>query len=157
VIVPRIELAARLARWPVRAGTWTWNALHISTGIPRFSFYTDHLTLPLEEGWIGPGVHLSKGCCLTYEAVARVHMLGDPLRRLVLLHLDGSVYDLPEHSAVVPRACEYLGCMASALQTYEEGPIATEVIKRSLSPDLDVEVDIREDTVRAMHTLFVLR
>ncbi len=156
VIVPRSELAARLARWPARAGTWAWNALRIAAGIPRFGFETDHRTLPHEVGWIGPGVHLAKGCYRGQEAVARVHNLGHPPRRLVLLHLDGSVDELPEHGAVVRGAGKDVGWVASAAQHYEEGPIATAVIKRSLSPDLEVEVDIGEDTVRATQTPIVL-
>ena len=51
---------------------------------------TDHRTLPHEVGWIGAGVHLAKGCYRGQEAVARVHNLGRPPRRLALAHIDGS-------------------------------------------------------------------
>jgi folate-binding Fe-S cluster repair protein YgfZ len=85
-----------------------------------------------------------------------VHNLGHPARRLVLLHLDGSVDELPEHGSVVRSDGKDIGWVASAAQHYEEGPIATAVIKRSLSPDLEVEVSIGEDTVRATQTPVVL-
>lgn len=156
VIVPRADLAARLDSWPTRAGSWAWNALRVAAGIPRFGFETDHRTLPHEVGWIGPGVHLAKGCYRGQEAVARVHNLGHPPRRLVLLHLDGTVDEMPAHGAAVSSAGKDVGWIASAAQHYEEGPIATAVIKRSLSPDLDVDVVIGEDVVRARQTAIVL-
>lgn len=155
VIVPRADLAARLDSWPTRAGSWAWNALRVAAGIPRFGFETDHRTLPHEVGWIGPGVHLAKGCYRGQEAVARVHNLGHPPRRLVLLHLDGTVDEMPAHGAAVSSAGKDVGWIASAAQHYEEGPIATAVIKRSLSPDLDVDVVIGEDVVRARQTAIV--
>ena len=40
-------------------------------------------------------MHLDKGCYRGQETVARVHHLGRPPRRLVLLHLDGSDSELP--------------------------------------------------------------
>lgn len=156
VIVPRSDLAARLDSWPTRAGSWAWNALRVAAGIPRFGFETDHRTLPHEVGWIGPGVHLAKGCYRGQEAVARVHNLGHPPRRLVLLHLDGTIDEMPAHGAAVSSAGKDVGWIASAAQHYEEGPIATAVIKRSLSPDLDVDVVIGEDVVRARQTAIVL-
>mgnify|MGYP000079340144 FL=1 len=156
VIVPRSEMAARLDQWPAQAGTWAWNALRVAAAIPRFGFETDHRTLPHEVGWVGTGVHLSKGCYRGQEAVARVHNLGHPPRRLVLLHLDGSVDELPEHGSVVRSGGKDVGWVASAAQHYEEGPIATAVVKRSLSPDLELEVSIGEDTVRATQTPVVL-
>ena len=53
-------------------------------------------------GWIGPAVHLDKGCYRGQETVARVHTLGRPPRRLVLLHLDGSENRLPESVPTSP-------------------------------------------------------
>ena len=61
-----------------------------------------HRTIPNEAGWIGPAVHLDKGCYRGQETVARVHTLGRPPRRLTLLHLDGSENRLP---AAGLRAC----------------------------------------------------
>jgi folate-binding protein YgfZ len=152
VIVPRDELAARLADWPEQAGTWAFNALRVAAAVPRIGFETDHRTLPHEVGWIGPGVHLAKGCYRGQEAVARVHNLGHPPRRLVLLHLDGSTDDLPVHGAVVRVGEKEVGWVASAAQHFEEGPIATAVIKRSTPIDAEVEVLIDDRAVRARQT-----
>ncbi len=64
---------------------------------------TDHRTIPNEMGWIGPAVHLEKGCYRGQETVARVHTLGRPPRRLTLLHLDGTENRLPEVGADLVR------------------------------------------------------
>jgi folate-binding Fe-S cluster repair protein YgfZ len=46
-------------------------------------------------------VHLNKGCYRGQETIAKVHNLGHPPRRLVMLHLDGSEGVLPEAGAEV--------------------------------------------------------
>ncbi|MGA8847112.1 MAG: folate-binding protein, partial [Nocardioides sp.] len=83
------------------AGLWAFEALRIARGEPRFGLDTDHRTIPNEMGWIGPAVHLDKGCYRGQETVARVHTLGRPPRRLTLLHLDGSENRLPANGADV--------------------------------------------------------
>ena len=156
VIVPRDELAARLDSWAMHAGTWAWNALRVAAGVPRMGFETDHRTLPHEVGWIGPGVHLAKGCYRGQEAVARVHNLGHPPRRLVLLHLDGSSDELPAHGAAVSIDGKEVGWVASAAHHYEEGPIATAILKRSVPMDVETEVAVGDATVLARQTPIVL-
>ena len=66
-------------------GTWAYDAARIAAGIPRIFVDTDHRTIPNEIGLVG--THLDKGCYRGQETVARVHNLGRPPRRLVLLHL----------------------------------------------------------------------
>ena len=51
---------------------------------------TDERTIPNEVSWLATAVHLAKGCYRGQETVARVHNLGRPPRKLVLLNLDGS-------------------------------------------------------------------
>ncbi|MEJ7708046.1 MAG: tRNA-modifying protein YgfZ [Nocardioidaceae bacterium] len=85
-------------------GNWAFEALRIARGEPRFGLDTDHKTIPNEAGWIGTAVHLDKGCYRGQETVARVHTLGRPPRRLVLLHLDGSVDHLPDPRRPGPRS-----------------------------------------------------
>ena len=51
---------------------------------------TDERTIPNEVQWLHTAVHLEKGCYRGQETVARVHNLGRPPRRLVMLNLDGS-------------------------------------------------------------------
>ena len=96
VLVERDELSVYLADAgePV-AGTWALEALRVAAGVPRPGLETDHRTIPHEVGWVGPAVHLAKGCYRGQETVARVHNMGRPPRRLVLLHLDGSDSHLP--------------------------------------------------------------
>jgi hypothetical protein len=83
------------------AGVWAYEALRIAAGLPRLGRDTDHRTIPNEVGWVGSAVHLDKGCYRGQETVARVHTLGRPPRRLVLLHLDGSAEHLPAHGEPV--------------------------------------------------------
>ena len=68
---------------------------------PRLGLDADARAIPNELGWLGLAVHLDKGCYRGQETVARVHNLGRPPRRLVRLHLDGSVDHLPAHGDAV--------------------------------------------------------
>src|SRR5439155_4687945 len=87
------------------AGIWAYEALRVAARRPRVAFETDHRTLPAEVGWTAPAVHLEKGCYRGQETVARVHHLGRPPRRLVLLHLDGIATDeLPAPGTAVSTA-----------------------------------------------------
>lgn len=138
VLVPREELLDRLGDEP--AGTWAWESLRIAAAVPRIGHETDHRTLPHEVGWIGPAVHLSKGCYRGQEAVARVHNLGHPPRRLTLLHLDGGAELLPSHGDPVFAGEREIGWIASAARHYEWGPIATAVVKRTTATDVDLVV-----------------
>ncbi len=149
VIVPRAELEDRLDRWPDRAGTWALEALRTAAAVPRLGRETDHRTLPHEVGWIGPGVHLAKGCYRGQEAVARVHNLGHPPRRLVLLHLDGSEEELPAHGDTVVVGGKAVGWIATPAWHYEEGPIATAVVKRSTDDDAVMTVTTASGEVPA--------
>jgi folate-binding protein YgfZ len=132
-LVPRAELSTAASGVPV--GIWALEALRIARGEPRFGFDTDHKTIPNEVGWIGSAVHLDKGCYRGQETVARVHTLGRPPRRLVQLHLDGSVDHLPEHGDPVMLGDRQVGYVGSAARHFELGPIALAVVKRNVSPD----------------------
>lgn len=139
VVLPRAEVAARLAE-AEPAGTWALESLRAAAAVPRLGQETDHRTLPHEVGWIGPGVHLAKGCYRGQEAVARVHNLGHPPRRLVLLHLDGSEETLPAHGDDVVSDGRVVGWVATPAWHHELGPIATAVIKRSTPVDVPLVV-----------------
>jgi folate-binding protein YgfZ len=133
VLVPRADLAARVtAGTPV--GTWAWEAVRVAAGVPRLGAETDHRTIPHELGWIGSAVHLNKGCYRGQETVARVHNLGRPPRRLVLLHLDGSADALPVHGDDVEHDGRVVGFVGSVVQHHELGPVALAVVKRALDP-----------------------
>ena len=131
VIVERDELPEFLVEHAPPAGTWALEALRVAAAVPRAGFETDHKTLPHEVGWIGPAVHLAKGCYRGQETVARVHNMGRPPRRLVLLHLDGSAETLPGPGDEVRVGDRVVGWVGSAARHYELGPVATAVVKRN--------------------------
>jgi folate-binding protein YgfZ len=155
VIVPRDQLAARLSDAPELAGTWALEALRVAAAVPRIGLETDHRTLPHEVGWIGPGVHLSKGCYRGQEAVARVHNLGHPPRRLVLLHLDGSQERLPTHGDDVMVDGKVVGFVGTAARHFELGPVATGVIKRGVAVDAPIVVRTADGDVAATQEVVV--
>jgi tRNA-modifying protein YgfZ len=123
------------------AGLWAFEALRVEARRPRLGFETDHRTIPHEVGWIGPAVHLEKGCYRGQETVARVQNLGKPPRRLVLLHLSGDSEELPPAGTPVELAGRAVGFLGTALHHHELGPIALAVIKRSLPDDAALVVD----------------
>jgi tRNA-modifying protein YgfZ len=145
LIVPRAELAARAAELrsagAALAGLWAHEALRIAAGLPRFGLDTDHRTIPHEVGWIETAVHLSKGCYRGQETVARVHNLGHPPRRLVLLNLDGSEDKLPGHGDQVLLDGTSVGFAGSAARHYELGPIALALVKRTTPVAATLTVD----------------
>ncbi|MFI6790012.1 YgfZ/GcvT domain-containing protein [Nonomuraea sp. NPDC050383] len=132
-LVPRSELPEHLGR-PL-AGLWAYEALRIERFEPRLGFETDHRTIPHEIGLIGTAVQLGKGCYRGQETVARVHNLGHPPRRLVFLHLDGSVDTLPPHGAPVIFESQEVGTVGSSARHHELGPIALAVVKRTVPVD----------------------
>jgi folate-binding Fe-S cluster repair protein YgfZ len=73
--------------------------------------------------------------------VARVHNLGHPPRRLVLLHLDGSEDRLPGHGDPVRLDGADIGFVGSAARHYELGPIALALVKRTAPVDATLLAD----------------
>ncbi|MFA1551304.1 CAF17-like 4Fe-4S cluster assembly/insertion protein YgfZ [Actinomadura chokoriensis] len=134
-IVPRGEFPEGLDP----AGVWAYEALRIAEHRPRFGLDTDERTIPHEAGYVETAVHLNKGCYRGQETVARVHNLGRPPRRLVFLHLDGSVDRLPAHGDPVEipggRAVGFVG---SAARHHELGPIALAMVKRNVPVDAEL-------------------
>jgi folate-binding protein YgfZ len=149
VLVPRGDLLARLAARGEPAGTWALEALRVAAAVPRLGHETDHRTLPHEVGWVGPAVHLAKGCYRGQEAVARVHNLGRPPRRLVLLHLDGSTSDLPAHGDPVRQDGREVGWVATPARHHELGPIATALVRRATPVDAALVVRTADGDVAA--------
>jgi folate-binding protein YgfZ len=122
------------------AGTVALDALQIAAHRPSMS-EVDDKTLPHELDWLATGVHLSKGCYRGQEAVAKVHNLGHPPRRLVLLHLDGSGHLTPEIGAKVFLGESEVGRITASGTHYEAGAIALAVIKRTVAEDALLEVE----------------
>ena len=132
LIVPPGAAGQLAETFPV-AGMWAFEAARIGARIARPGVDTDHKTLPHEVGLIEPAVHLSKGCYRGQETVARIHNLGHPPRRLVFLHLDGSVDRLPAHGAPVTLSDGTpIGFTGSSARHFELGPIGLGLVKRSV-------------------------
>jgi folate-binding protein YgfZ len=116
----------------------------------------DEKTLPHELDWLRTGVHLNKGCYRGQETIAKVHNLGHPPRRAVLLHLDGSDADLPEPGSEVIHDGKVVGRVTRVARHYEWGPIAYAVVKRSLDPSVDVEVHGSSSVMTASQEVLVV-
>jgi folate-binding protein YgfZ len=143
LLVPRSAVADVVATLGVPlAGLWAFEALRVAARRPRLGRDTDHRTLPSEVGWLADAVHLDKGCYRGQETIARVHNLGRPPRRLVLLHLDGIVTDeLPASGTPVTTADgRPVGAIGTAARHYELGPVALAIIKRSTPDDAELRV-----------------
>jgi len=136
LFVPRAELAGYAEGAGPPAGMWPYEALRIAAHVPRAGLDTDQRTIPNEVGWYGTAVHPDKGCYRGQETVARVHNLGRPPRRLVFLHLDGSVETLPGHGSPVEYEGRQVGTVGSASRHFEYGPIALALIKRTVPVDV---------------------
>ncbi|CAA9409012.1 MAG: tRNA-modifying protein YgfZ [uncultured Nocardioides sp.] len=140
-LVPRERLAAYADAAGPACGLWAFEALRIERGEPRFGLDTDHRTIPNEVGWIGPAVHLDKGCYRGQETVARVHTLGRPPRRLTLLHLDGSENRLPVAGSPVLLEGREIGFVGSSARHHELGPIGLALLKRNTPVDAELVVE----------------
>ncbi len=140
VLVPRDRLEAHVEAAGPPAGTWAAEALRVAAWRPRLGFETDHRTIPHEVDWLRTAVHLQKGCYRGQETVARVHNLGRPPRRLVLLHLDGTENVLPAHGDAVLLGDRQIGLVTTAVRHHELGPVALALIKRSTPVDATLTV-----------------
>ncbi|MFW8746009.1 YgfZ/GcvT domain-containing protein, partial [Mesorhizobium japonicum] len=105
--------------------------------------------------WLRSAVHLAKGCYRGQETVAKVHTLGHPPRRLVLLHLDGSEGGLPEHDDAVVLGDTVVGRITAAARHFELGPIALAVIKRTTDPSAVLVVRTSDGEVAAAQEVIV--
>ncbi|MDQ1288882.1 MAG: tRNA-modifying protein YgfZ [Actinomycetota bacterium] len=131
VLIPRDELTDRLAG-VLLAGSWASEALRVEAWRPRLGAETDHRTIPHEVDWLRTAVHLAKGCYRGQETVARVHNLGRPPRRLVMLHLDGSEDTLPGARDAVLLGDRPVGFVTTAARHHELGPVALAMVRRSV-------------------------
>lgn len=150
LLVPRERLSEALGDGPL-AGTWAHEARRIAAGVARVGLDTDHRTIPNEAGLLGVAVHLDKGCYRGQETVARVHTLGRPPRRLVLLLLDGSAERLPEVGAPLTLDGRVVGFVGSSARHHELGPVALGLVKRNV----DVAATLLADGVAATQEVLV--
>ncbi|HEY3437541.1 MAG TPA: glycine cleavage T C-terminal barrel domain-containing protein [Actinotalea sp.] len=159
VLVPRGEVDAAVrareaAGWRL-AGTWATEALRVAAWRPRLSAEVDHRSIPHELDWLRTAVHLEKGCYRGQETVARVHNLGRPPRRLVMLHLDGSGHLLPLPGAEVTADGRSIGSVTTVARHHELGPVALAVVKRSADVDAPLLVTCDGGDVAASQEVVV--
>lgn len=142
LLVPRDQLPAWWNRLTdagaARAGIWAFDALRVESLRPRFGVDTDERAIPHEVGWIGNAAHVAKGCYRGQETVSKVHNVGRPPRRMILLHLEGSSEVYPESGDPVVSGERTVGFVGSVTQHHELGPIALAVLKRSVTPDAEL-------------------
>jgi folate-binding Fe-S cluster repair protein YgfZ len=98
---------------------------------------------------------MSKGCYRGQETVAKVHNLGAPPRRLVLLHLDGMSDTLPERGNPVQLDGDTVGHITSAARHGEDGPIALALVKRATSEAATLDVLTDDAVARATQVVVV--
>lgn len=153
VVVPLDSSAAvidaLMTAGAVPVGLMAYEALRVEAMRPRLGYETDHRTIPHEIGLLQSAVHLNKGCYRGQETVARVHNLGRPPRRLVRLHLDGSLHTLPEPGSAVALAGRVVGFLGTAALHHDDGPIALAVIKRNIADGAELIVRGEEDEYAA--------
>ena len=130
------------------------DALFIAAARPTMADVDDK-TLPHELDWLRTAVHLNKGCYRGQEAVAKVHNLGHPPRRITLLHLDGSESLLPSAGDDVMLGEKTVGRLTRAAWHYELGPIALAVLKRMTPVDEVLSVITGGRTVIANQEVLV--
>lgn len=133
-IVPKSKFAETISEFnksQKQVGMWAIEALRVEQGRARLLFEVDHKSIPNELGFLNKAVHMQKGCYRGQETVAKVFNLGQPPRKLVLLHLDGSMVDLPERGAKITQDGQEFGYIGTVVRHFELGPIAFGVIKRN--------------------------
>jgi folate-binding protein YgfZ len=151
---PRVEAALNTAGFGP-ADLAAWDALRIATWRPRLEAEGDEALLPHEVDWMRSAVHMSKGCYRGQETVAKVHNLGAPPRRLVLLHLDGMSDTLPERGNEVLLDGTAVGHITSAARHGEDGPIALALVKRTTEETATLDVVTEETVARATQVVVV--
>jgi tRNA-modifying protein YgfZ len=164
-LVPRAALADLLTAAATSgiaiAGADALEALRIEAWRPRWATEVDGRAIPHEADWLRTAVHLDKGCYRGQETVAKVHNLGHPPRRLVLLQLDGSEGDLPARGAGVfllvdgPEGRKQVGVVTTSARHHEQGGIALALVRRTTPEDAVLVVDASGTDVAAAQEIIV--
>jgi folate-binding protein YgfZ len=143
-LVPRNELAQMSEHFnsvATQVGMWALDAERVAARRPRIGFETDHKSIPNEIGVLNGAVHMNKGCYRGQETVAKVFNLGNPPRRLVMLHLDGSDVAFPAKGTKIENDGVVVGFLGTVARHYELGTIALAIVKRNTPMDATLYVD----------------
>lgn len=133
-LVPRSEveeIKKTFGGVATQVGTWALDAERVAAHRPRIGFETDHKSIPNELGVLNGAVHMKKGCYRGQETVAKVYNLGNPPRRLVMLHLDGSDVGFPAVGTKIENEEIVVGFVGTVARHHELGTIALAVVKRN--------------------------
>ena len=124
-----------------QVGTWAMDAERVAAHRPRIGFETDHKSIPNEIGVLNGAVHMKKGCYRGQETVAKVYNLGNPPRRLVMLHLDGSDVGFPAVGTKIENDGIVVGFIGTVARHHELGTIALAIVKRNTPIEATLSVD----------------
>ena len=124
-----------------QVGTWALDAERVAAHRPRIGFETDHKSIPNEIGVLNGAVHMKKGCYRGQETVAKIYNLGNPPRRLVMLHLDGSDVGFPAVGTKIENDGIVVGFIGTVARHHELGTIALAVVKRNTPIEATLSVD----------------
>jgi folate-binding protein YgfZ len=133
-LVPRSEVEEMKKTFggvATQVGTWALDAERVAAHRPRIGFETDHKSIPNEIGVLNGAVHMKKGCYRGQETVAKIYNLGNPPRRLVMLHLDGSDVGFPAVGTKIENDGIAVGFIGTVARHHELGTIALAVVKRN--------------------------
>jgi folate-binding protein YgfZ len=143
-LVPRAEVEDMKQTFggvATQVGTWALDAERVAKGRPRIGFETDHKSIPNELGVLNTAVHMKKGCYRGQETVAKIFNLGNPPRRLVMLHLDGSDVGFPAAGTKVENDGVVVGFVGTVARHHELGTIALAIVKRNTPTDATLSID----------------
>jgi len=143
-LVPRNEVEEMKKTFggvATQVGTWAMDAERVAAHRPRIGFETDHKSIPNEIGVLNGAVHMKKGCYRGQETVAKIYNLGNPPRRLVMLHLDGSDVGFPAVGTKIENDGIVVGFIGTVARHHELGTIALAVVKRNTPIDATLSVD----------------
>lgn len=124
-----------------QVGTWALDAERVAAGRPRIGFETDHKSIPNEIGVLHGAVHMKKGCYRGQETVAKIYNLGNPPRRIVMLHLDGSDVGFPAKGTAIENDGVKVGFIGTVARHHELGTIALAIVKRNTPTDATLTID----------------
>jgi folate-binding protein YgfZ len=133
-LVPRAEVEEMKKTFggvATQVGTWALDAERVAAHRPRIGFETDHKSIPNEIGVLNGAVHMKKGCYRGQETVAKIYNLGNPPRRLVMLHLDGSDVGFPAVGTKIENDGIVVGFIGTVARHHELGTIALAIVKRN--------------------------
>jgi folate-binding protein YgfZ len=133
-LVPRAEVDQMKETFggvATQVGTWALDAERVAAHRPRIGFETDHKSIPNEIGVLNGAVHMKKGCYRGQETVAKIYNLGNPPRRLVMLHLDGSDVGFPAVGTKIENDGIVVGFIGTVARHHELGTIALAIVKRN--------------------------